>query len=109
LIEARNSADNAVYTAEKTLRDFGDKIPEELKSEVEAKAETLRSLMESEDVDALSRATDDLMQSVQQIGAAAYQQSEPQAGAGEPGEEPQPETEEGEGDEDVVDGEFRNV
>jgi molecular chaperone DnaK len=109
LIEARNNADNAVYTAEKTLRDFGDKIPEELKSEVEGKAETLRGLMESEDVDALSKATDDLMQSVQQIGAAAYQQSEPQAGAGEPGEEPQPETEEGEGDEDVVDGEFRNV
>lgn len=109
LIEARNNADNAVYTAEKTLRDFGDKIPEELKSEVEGKAETLRGLMESEDVEALSKATDDLMQSVQQIGAAAYQQSEPQAGAGEPGEEPQPETEEGEADEDVVDGEFRNV
>jgi len=111
LIEARNSADNAVYTAEKTLRDFGDKIPEELKSEVEEKAETLRGLMESDDVDALSAATDNLMQSVQQIGAAAYEQSEPQAGGGEPGEEPQPESEpeEGEGDEDVVDGEFRNV
>jgi molecular chaperone DnaK len=109
LIEARNSADNAVYTAEKTLRDFGDKIPEELKTEVEEKAETLRGLMESDDVDALTTATDNLMQSVQQIGAAAYQQGEPQAGAGEAGEAPQPESEEGTGDEDVVDGEFRNV
>jgi molecular chaperone DnaK len=109
LIEARNSADNAVYTAEKTLRDFGDKIPDELKQEVEEKSETVRSMMESEDVAALREATDSLMQSVQQIGAAAYQQSEPQSDAGEQAEEPQPEPEEEEGDEDVVDGEFKNV
>jgi molecular chaperone DnaK len=108
-IEARNTADNAVYTAEKTLRDLGDKIPEELKNEVNEKAETVRGLMESEDVDALNAATDDLMQSVQQIGAAAYQQAEPQAGEGVPDEEPQPESDGGESDEDVVDGEFRNV
>ena len=109
LIEARNSADNAVYTAEKTLRDFGDKIPDELKREVEEKSETVRSMMEGEDVAALREATDSLMQSVQQIGAAAYQQSEPQSDAGEQAEEPQPEPEEEEGDEDVVDGEFKNV
>jgi molecular chaperone DnaK len=109
LIEARNNADNAVYTAEKTLRDFGDKIPDELKGEVEEKAETVRSMMESEDVAALREATDSLMQSVQQIGAAAYQQSEPQDGAGEPAEEPQPGPEEEEGDEDVVDGDFGYV
>jgi len=109
LIEARNNADNAVYTAEKTLRDFGDKIPDELKGEVEEKAETVRSMMESEDVAALREATDSLMQSVQQIGAAAYQQSEPQDDAGEPAEEPEPGPEEEEGDEDVVDGDFRNV
>jgi len=109
LIEARNSADNAVYTAEKTLRDFEEKIPDELKREVEEKSETVRSMMEGEDVAALREATDSLMQSVQQIGAAAYQQSEPQADAGEQAEEPQPDPEEKEGDEDVVDGEFKNV
>jgi molecular chaperone DnaK len=108
-IEARNNADNAVYTAEKTLRDLGDKIPDELKQEVEEKAENVRGMMESEDVDALREATDNLMQSVQQIGAAAYQQSEPQEGSDEPSEEPQPGSEDEEGDEDVVDGDFRNV
>ena len=65
--------------------------------------------MESEDVETLRSATDNLMQSVQQIGAAAYQQSEPEADPGETDEEPQPETEADESDEDVVDGEFRNV
>jgi molecular chaperone DnaK len=109
LIEARNGADNAVYTAEKTLRDFGDKIPDELKREVEEKAETVRSMMENEDVAALREATESLMQSVQQIGAAAYQQSEPEEGAGQQAEEPQPDPEEEEGEEDVVDGDFRNI
>ena len=108
-IEARNNADNAIYTAEKTLRDLGDKIPDELKQEVEEKAETVRGMMESEDVEVLREATDNLMQSVQQIGAAAYQQSEPQAGEGEPAEESQPGPEDEKGDEDVVDGDFRNV
>jgi len=109
LIEARNGADNAVYTAEKTLRDFGDKIPDELKREVEEKAETVRSMLENEDAPALREATDNLMQSVQQIGAAAYQQSEPEEGAEQQAEEPQPDSEEEEGEEDVVDGDFRNV
>lgn len=109
LIEARNGADNAVYTSEKTLRDFGDKIPDELKREVEEKAETVRSMMENEDAPALREATDNLMQSVQQIGAAAYQQSEPEEGAEQQAEEPQPDSEEEEGEEDVVDGDFRNV
>ena len=37
LIEARNNADNTVYAAEKALREFGDKVPAEIKSDVEAK------------------------------------------------------------------------
>jgi hypothetical protein len=49
------------------------------------------------------------MQSVQQIGAAAYQQSEPEEGAEQQAEEPQPDPEEEEGEEDVVDGDFRNI
>jgi len=111
LVEARNHADNSVYSAEKTLRDLGDKIPAELKQEVEEKAGKVRSVMESDDVEGIRAATDSLMESVQKLGAAAYQQTEPQAGAGETSTEPEPgsDTEAGEGDEDVVDGEFRNV
>jgi molecular chaperone DnaK len=109
LVEARNHADNSVYSAEKTLRDLGDKIPAELKQEVEEKTGKVRSVMESDDVESIRAATDSLMESVQKIGAAAYQQTEPQAGAGETSAEPNSDTEAGEGDEDVVDGEFRNV
>jgi len=107
LIEVRNAGDNAVYTAEKTLRDFGDKVPADLKSKVEAGVTSVREALNGEDAGAIRRATEELMQSVQQIGAAAYQQSAPEAGPSTDAG-PQPGGEGGEGGEDVVEGEFRN-
>jgi molecular chaperone DnaK len=108
LIEARNLADNATYTAEKTLRDLGDKVPEDMKSKVEAETANVRSVIDSEDTDAIRQATDALMNVVQQLGAAAYQQEAPatEPESGETESEPPPD--EGEGEEDVVEGEFRN-
>ncbi len=73
-IEARNNADSMVYTAEKTLRDLGDKVPADVKNEVEAKAAALKGILETGSVDDLKRKTDDLAQSVQKIGASMYQQ-----------------------------------
>ena len=108
LIETRNMADNAVYTAEKVLRDLGDKVPAELKSNVEDHAAKVRGVMNSENVEDIRRETEALNQVIQQIGAAAYQQSAPpdtQAGPGSSDAGPQGSTE----GEDVVDGEFRNV
>jgi len=114
LIEARNNADNAVYTAEKVLRDLGEKVPGDLKSKVEADVAKVRQVMSTDDAEAIRKATDDLSQVVQQVGAAAYQQGGPATGA--PGDGPQPGGPEGPGgpsgpggDEEVVDGEFRNA
>jgi molecular chaperone DnaK len=107
LIEARNLADNAVYTAEKTIRDLGDKLPEDMKEKVEAETTKVREVMSSEDATVIREATDALMSVVQELGAAAYQQSQPEAET-ETGEaEPEPETGEEDG-EDVVEGEFRS-
>jgi len=110
LVEARNAADNAVYTAEKTVRDLGDKVPADLKSKIEENAANVRKAMESDDAAANRTATEELMQLVQQLGAAAYQQGEPQA-AGGTDDGSQSDSGDGgdEGDEDVVEGEFRNV
>ena len=112
LIEARNLADNAVYTAEKTVRDLGDKIPAEMVEKVESETAKVREVLTSEDPTVIREATDGLMSVVQELGAAAYQQSEPEAGAGEgePGaeagtDEGAPESEEN--GEDVVEGEFK--
>lgn len=113
LIEARNIADNTVYQAEKYLKDLGDKIPAEIKSQVEAKAASLRETLKSDNTENIRAATDALNQVLQQMGTAAYQAAGgPQAGApgdapgGAPGGEP---GQSGPGDEDVVDGEFRNA
>jgi molecular chaperone DnaK len=99
-VEARNAADNAVYTAEKTLRDLGDKVPADIKNDVEAKATALKGILESADTDELKRRAEELSQSLQRIGAAMYEQPQP-GGPSTP-----PPAEGGKGDEDVVDGEF---
>jgi molecular chaperone DnaK len=111
LIEARNTADNAIYTAEKALRDFGDKVPADTKSKVEVEVANVKKALESDDPATIKSATEQLFQVVQQIGASVYQQEGPAAGptAGGP-EEPGPSGEQKPGgDDDVVDGEFRNA
>ncbi|MDZ7843180.1 MAG: molecular chaperone DnaK [Anaerolineales bacterium] len=113
-IETRNNADNMAYTAEKTLNDLGDKVPAELKNEVEAKITEIREKLEDEDadIDQLRSLTESLSQSMQQIGTAAYQgEGQPGAAPGgvpgaEAGEGGQPEAE---SDDDVVEGEFEDV
>ncbi|HUV16678.1 MAG TPA: molecular chaperone DnaK [Pelolinea sp.] len=109
LIEARNNADNAAYTAEKLLRENGDKIDEGLKKEITEKVAKLRETMNGEDVAAISKETEDLGQQIQKVGASMYQQpGDDQSAGGADG----PTGEGGEGgpsDDDVVDGEFKSV
>jgi molecular chaperone DnaK len=73
LIEVRNNADNTVYAAEKALREFGDKVPADTRSEVEAKVIEVKKASEGEDVAAITSATEALGQAVQKIGASVYQ------------------------------------
>jgi molecular chaperone DnaK len=111
LIEARNTADNAIYTAEKAIRDFGDKVPADTKSKVEAEVANVKKALETEDPASIKSATEQLFQVVQQIGASVYQQGGPEAGPAAEPQEPGPEGGEQKpgGDDDVVDGEFRNA
>jgi molecular chaperone DnaK len=82
LIEARNNADNTVYAGEKALREFGDKVPAEVKTEIEAKSNEVKKTAEGEDVAAIKAATDVLGQAIQKIGASVYEQN-PAAGGAE--------------------------
>ena len=117
LIEARNQADNAVYTAEKALRDFGDKTPADVRSKIESEVANVKKAMESDNAETMKKATEQLFVEIQKIGASMYGQSGPGMGApgapeagpeGGPEGGPQAGPQPG-GDEDVVDGEFRNV
>ncbi len=105
VIEAHNQADSAVYTAEKALKDLGDNVPADMRADVEAKVTAVREVMNTDDASAMRQATEELMQVVQQIGAAAYQQGAPEAAPGEPAPE-DPQTGE---DEDVIEGEFTEM
>lgn len=67
-IEARNMADSLCYTAEKSLRDAGDKVPTELKTEIEGKVKDIRGVLQTASVDELKNKTQDLSISLQKIG-----------------------------------------
>jgi len=109
-IESRNNADTLAYTADKTLRDLGDKVPEDIKTEVESKVAEVRAELEKETIDAarLRELTDSLSSSLQKVGEDAYQ-SAGEAGAGMPETDPGEGTVEGSDEGDVVEGEFEDV
>ena len=71
-IEARNKADNMLYVAEKSLKDAGDKVPTELKTEVEGKMKALKEKLESGNAADLEQLTADLSTSLQKIGQNMY-------------------------------------
>jgi molecular chaperone DnaK len=72
LIEVKNTADTLVYTVEKTLRDAGDKIAEDLKKEISEKLESLKKAKESDNVEEIKKTTGELSQAIQKAGAAMY-------------------------------------
>jgi molecular chaperone DnaK len=73
LIEARNIADSLVYTAEKSIKDAGDKLPADVKTEVEEKLKVAKEAIAGDDLEKIKKATDELGQSLQKIGSSMYQ------------------------------------
>ena len=74
LVETKNTADTLVYTAEKALRDAGDKVPADVKSDIEAKIKELASVKSGDDVSAIKRASQELSTAMQKIGELLYKQ-----------------------------------
>lgn len=109
LIEARNTADNATYTSEKTLKDLGDKVPADIKTKVEDGIAKVRTVRDQDDPEAINREVESLMQVLQQVGTAAYQQSQSQPEAGQPNSDSHGEPNSSTDDGDVVDGEFKQA
>ena len=75
-IEARNHADSLIFTAEKSLKDAGDKVAEDVKKEVEEKIKALKDILDSGSKEDLETKTNELSESLQKIGQAAYQQGQ---------------------------------
>jgi molecular chaperone DnaK len=106
LIEARNQADSLVYSTEKSLKEFGDKISDDDKKRIEEGIATLKKEMEGSDADLLKKATDELMQASHKLAEAVYAKAQAEGAAGggaEGGEQAAP------GAEKVVEAEFEEV
>ena len=80
--EARNIADTLVYQTEKTLKDLGDKVPEDTKTMVEEAVAGAKSALEGDDTDALTAASDELREAGMKLGEIAYQTAEAEASEG---------------------------
>lgn len=91
LIEARNQADSVIYTTEKTLRDFKDKVTDEQKKQLEDKVKELQETIEKEDLEGIKTKTQDLSQTLSQIGAGLYKDQGAQQGPEQPDDQQNPE------------------
>jgi molecular chaperone DnaK len=98
-VEARNTAENAAYQADKFVKDNAERLSEGQKESIKSKADAVRAAMESGSPDTIKSAVDQLQAILQEIGTSMYQQGQGPSSEGpqQPGGEP---------DEDVIEGEF---
>ncbi len=107
-IEARNVADNLSYTAERTLREQGDKITPELKEEIDGKIAAVKSALSGTDINQVNQTAQELSEAMQKVGEAVYGQDQ-EGTPPPPGTEEGPAEEPGQAEEGTVEGEFREV
>ena len=99
--DLRNNAEQQAYSVDKLLKDNDEKLPADVKSEVQADVDALKKALEGEDEDAVKSAYDKLQQSQTKLGEALYAQSQTEGAEGAPGAGATGAT----GDEDIVDAE----
>ncbi len=115
VIEARNKADSLIYGTEKSLKDLGDKVTSETRSDVEARIADLKKVMEGEDVAAINAASDALATASHKLAEQLYQQQNagaqagPQGAAGPQGGAQGGAQAGGRNNDDVVDADFTEV
>jgi len=103
MVDAKNHAESLIHDAEKSLKEYGDKVSQADKSAIEAAAAALKTALEGEDVEAVKAKTNDLMQAQMKLGEAMYK-AQQAAGPG-----PEGAAHEGAPKDDVIDAEFKEV
>ncbi len=111
VIDARNQADQLVYQTEKMLKEYGDKVGPQERGNIESAMNSLKEVSKGDDVNAIKRATENLMAASQEIGKRMYEQVAKQAtqgaAAGAPGAAPGAgEEKKGKDGGDVIDAEY---
>src|SRR3984885_6843392 len=100
--EVRNNAEQLAYSIDKLIKENEDKLPEDVKTEVQADVDALKTALQSEDEAAVKTAFDKLNASQTKLGEAIYSAGQSEGQATESGEEPAAES----SDEDIVDAEI---
>jgi molecular chaperone DnaK len=109
-IETRNEADNLAYQSQKAVRDAGEKLPADVKADVEEKIKALLDALKTDDIETIKSAAEALRQSSQKIGEAIYKADQAaQAQAGQAEQEPAGATAGADGHkkDDTIEGEFK--
>ena len=113
LAETRNHADTLIYSTEKTVKELGDKVESDLKSDIEGAIERLKKAMETTDAAEIKRLSEELTTSSHKLAEKMYSQASQQGTApGGPGPDPGAQAGAGGGrkpDDDVVDADFEEV
>lgn len=111
LVDARNTADSMIHTAEKSLGEYGDQIPAEDKTAIETAATELREVMDGDDLEAITAKTEVLSQASMKLGEAMYkaQQEEAEAAQATGGAEDGGASSKKDDDDTVVDADFEEV
>jgi molecular chaperone DnaK len=111
--ESRNEADALTFQAERLLKDLDGKISDPDKAEVEAKAEAVREALKGTDAGAIDSTKQQLLEVLQRIGSQAYADVPPSDGPTDGtsgnGAAPDGEAAEGEGEEETIEGEYKEV
>jgi molecular chaperone DnaK len=111
LVEARNHADTLIYTTEKSLKDLGDKVDEQTRSNIETASAALKKAMEGENLEEIQRLSEELTQASHKVAEAMYKQAS-EAGAGgaaDPGADAGDNAGGAGAEDDVVDADFEEV
>jgi molecular chaperone DnaK len=103
--ETRNTAEQLAYSIEKLIKENDEKLPAEVKTEVQADVDALKSALAGDDDAAVKTAFDKLNESQGKIGEAIYKTSQAESAAGASAPESEPTADAGRSDEDVVDAE----
>ena len=111
LIEARNQADAMIYSVEKNIKEFGDKISAAEKTRIEEAIARTKKAIEGDDINEVNAAQEELTNASHKLAEAMYAKaSEPHAGAGaQGGPAAEEKAEPGKKDDDVVDADFEDV
>jgi len=117
-VDARNHADQMVYTTEKSFKEYGDKLTPEVKNEIEAALKKAKDALEKTDIDEIKKTSEALMQASHKMAQVMYEQAAASQGGADAGagagpgagqSGPSAQGGSGGGDDDVVDAEYKDI